>query len=482
MDQKQNIVVIGGGLTGLTSAYYLNKKIKEENLPYQVILVEASSRLGGKLQTVYKDGFIIERGPDSWLSSKTAISELAKDVGMGDALTYNTPGKNYICARGKLYTTPGGAIFGIPTELMPFATSNLIPWAGKIRAGMDLFIPKTKTDDGDIAMGPFFRRRLGNSLVENLIEPLISGIYAGDFEKMSIMATFPDLFLKEQKYGSLIVGMKAGRKPAPKPQTPTNTTGKPKGMFLSLNTGLESLATAVEDKLSEIQILKDTCVENVEKNNDHYVLKLSNNEVIQAQSIIVTTEHQSIPKMFSKYDFLNFFEEMPATSVINVTMAFKKEAVEKDIDGGSLVVARTSGYNITSCSWNHKKWPHTTPKDHVLMRVYVGKSGSTNEDVLKLSDEKLEEIALNDVSKHIKLKEKPLFTVVTRWKEKMPQYTVGHKKRIEELKNISSEELPGVYFAGASFEGVGLADCVSQGKQAVDKVFNFLKVYNIVKN
>ncbi|MDF2535713.1 MAG: protoporphyrinogen oxidase [Bacillales bacterium] len=471
--QKQNIVVIGGGLTGLTSAFYLDKKIKEENLPYQVVLVESSARLGGKMQTVYRDDFIVERGPDSWLASKTAISDLVKEAGLGDALTYNTPGNTFICARGKLYTTPGGAVFGIPTQLLPFAKSSLIPWMGKIRAGLDLFVPKTKAD-GDIAMGPFFRRRLGNSLVDNLIEPLISGIYAGDLDQMSIMSTFPDLFLKEQKYGSLIVGMKAGRKSAPKPQIPASTTNKPKGAFLSLSTGLESLATAIEHKLGNVQILKETSVENIEKINDLYQVELSNKVIIEAAAIIVSAGHESVPKMFSHYDFLNFFKEMPSTSVVNVTMAFPKEAVEKDINGGSMVVARTSGYNITSCSWNHKKWPHTAPEGHVLMRVYVGKSGSGNHGIIHLSDEKLEEIALNDVSKHIKLIGKPIFSVVSRWKESMPQYTVGHKNRMAEMKAVTAEKLPGVYFAGASYEGIGLSDCVSQGKQAVDKVLHFL--------
>ncbi|WP_433748709.1 protoporphyrinogen oxidase [Falsibacillus pallidus] len=466
VEDKQKVAVIGGGMTGLAAAYYLQKTIKERKLPIEVVLIEASHRLGGKIQTVYKDGFVIERGPDSFLARKQSASRLAKEVGLEDKLVSNTAGRSYVMVNEKLHPMPEGAVMGIPTKISPFITTGLFSVPGKMRAAADFVMPRSK-EIGDQSLGSFFRRRLGDEVVENLIEPLLSGIYAGDIDKLSLMSTFPQFYEVEQEHRSLIMGMK---KTTPAP--PPNKTKKKKGMFLTFNSGLQSFVDEIEQHLDKGSVVKGVKVEGIEREGDGYHLQLSSGEELTADSIIVTTPHHAVQSMFSSLGFFDPLKSMPATSVATIAMAFPEEAIKKDIDGTGFVVSRNSDYTITACTWTHKKWPHTTPKGKVLLRCYVGRAG--DEAVVDLSDEEIEQIVLDDLKKTMDITMKPEFSIVSRWKEAMPQYTVGHKERMETIYRNIENELPGVFVAGSSFEGLGLPDCIDQGEAAVAKTLQYL--------
>lgn len=468
MGETKKVVVIGGGITGLTTAFYLQKEAREKDLPLEVKLIEASHRLGGKMQTVVQDGFTIERGPDSFLARKQSMTRLVKAVGMEDKLIRNTAGKSYVLVNQRLYPMPGGSIMGIPTQIAPFVTTGLFSMPGKLRAAADFILPRSNVK-GDQALGEFFRRRLGDEVVENLIEPLLSGIYAGDIDKLSLMSTFPQFYQVEQKYRSLILGMRKSTPTQPK------TTKKENGMFLTLSTGLQSLADRIEELLEPQSVYKGYKVEKVHQNGkEKYVLELSNGQIIHADSIVVCVGHQVAQSIFSDFKFFDVFKNMPSTSVATVAMAFPKEAIEKDIDGTGFVVSRNSDYTITACTWTHKKWPHSTPNDKVLLRCYVGRAG--DEAIVELSDDQIIKIVLDDLNKTMNITMEPEFVIVSRWKESMPQYTVGHKERVEKVKKSLLNELPGVFLAGASFEGIGLPDCVDQGEVAVKNVLDFLNV------
>lgn len=467
-EEKKKVVIIGGGITGLTTAYYLQKEAIEKGLPLEVLLVEASHRVGGKLQTLVRDGFVIERGPDSYLERKQSATRLIKEVGLDQELINNTAGKSYVLVQERLHPMPGGSIMGIPTQIAPFVTTGLFSFAGKIRAAADFVLPRSKAVS-DQALGEFFRRRLGDEVVENLIEPLLSGIYAGDIDQLSLMATFPQFYQVEQKYRSLVLGMKKATPPAPKKSPST----KSKGMFLTLKTGLQSLADAVEDKLEAGSVIKGIRVDRVKKKENKYRLELNNGETIEADVIVSAVPHQTTHAMFPQYDFFDAFENMPSTSVATVALAFPKEAVEKDIDGTGFVVSRNSDYTITACTWTHKKWPHSCPDGKVLLRCYVGRPG--DETIVDLSDDEITKIVLEDLNKTMNITMDPNFVVVSRWKDSMPQYTVGHKERINKVKENASKELPGVFLVGSSFEGLGIPDCIDQGEAAVKKVLDYLQ-------
>ena len=471
-EEKQKIIIIGGGIAGLTSAFYLQKAIQEENLPIELKLIEASHRLGGKMQTVIRDGFTIERGPDSFLARKLSISRLAKEVGMEDQLVHNSTGKSYVLVNEKLHSMPGGSIMGIPTEVGPFLTTGLFSIPGKLRAAADFILPRSESGK-DQSLGEFFRRRLGDEVVENLIEPLLSGIYAGDIDQLSLMSTFPQFYEVEQKYRSLIIGMKKSTPSQPK--TPVNKE-KAKGAFLTFKTGLQSFAEAIEAKIDPKTILKGHRVDKITKHGSKYDVYLNNGETLVADSIIAATPHKITQSMFADYHFFDPFKSVPSTSVATVALAFPEEAVKNDIDGTGFVVSRNSDYSITACTWTHKKWAHSTPKGKVLLRCYVGRAGE--ETIVDLSDDRIIKIVLDDLKKTMDITMNPDFSIISRWQNSMPQYTVGHKQRLTDILAHMNAELPGVFLAGASYGGVGLPDCIDQGEAAVQNVLNYLKKEN----
>lgn len=472
LEQKKRVVIIGGGITGLTSAYYLQKEAREKGLPLEVKLLEATHRLGGKMQTVLKDGFVIERGPDSFLARKQSASRLAKEVGMEDQLISNTAGKSYVLVKERLHPMPGGSIMGIPTQIAPFVTTGLFSLSGKVRAAADFILPRSNPAL-DQSLGKFFRRRLGNEVVENLIEPLLSGIYAGDIDQLSLMSTFPQFYQVEQKYKSLIIGMK---KSAPQPKKQVEKKAD-KGIFLTIKSGLQSFVDAIESKLDANSILKGYRVEGIHKRKDKYEIELHGGEQLFADSIIMSVPHQITQSIFSQYRFFDMFKEMPSTSVATIALSFPKEAIENDIEGTGFVVSRNSDYTITACTWTHKKWPHSTPAGKVLLRCYVGRAGE--EAVVDLSDDELVKIVLEDLNKTMNITMDPDFAIISRWKDSMPQYTVGHKDRIKKVKSQLEFELPGVFIAGSSYEGLGMPDCIDQGEDAVGKVLSFLNFESI---
>ncbi|PGY11262.1 protoporphyrinogen oxidase [Bacillus sp. AFS031507] len=467
-EEKQKIIIIGGGIAGLTSAFYLQKAIQDHNLPYEIKLIEASHRLGGKMQTVVRDGYTIERGPDSFLARKTSISRLAAEVGMDDQLVHNSTGKSFVLVNEKLHSMPGGSIMGIPTEVGPFLTTGLFSIPGKLRAAADFLLPRSESGR-DQSLGEFFRRRLGDEVVENLIEPLLSGIYAGDIDQLSLMSTFPQFYEVEQKYRSLIIGMKKST-PA-QPSKPVSKE-KAKGAFLTFKTGLQSFAEAIEAKLDPISILKGHRVDKITKVENKYEVYLNNGETMVADSVIAATPHKITQAMFAEYSFFDPLKLVPSTSVATVALAFPEEAVKNDIDGTGFVVSRNSDYSITACTWTHKKWDHSTPKGKVLLRCYVGRSG--DETIVDLSDDRIIKIVLDDLKKTMDITMNPDFAIISRWKNSMPQYTVGHKQRLADILKHMKTDLPGVFLAGSSYGGVGLPDCIDQGEAAVKDVLEFL--------
>ena len=466
--ENKKVIVVGGGITGLATAYYLQKEAREKGIPIQIKLIEASNRLGGVISTVKQDGFVIEKGPDSIIARKKSAFRLIEEVGLQDKIISNTAGKSYIFARGKLHTMPEGSFMGIPTKVTPFALSGLFSPLGKLRAAGDFILPKgeAKTDQ---SLGAFFRRRLGDEVVDNLIEPLLSGIYAGDIDELSLMALFPNFYDIEQEHRSLVLGL---NRTMPKPPKSVKKTPSKKGMFISLSTGLEELVHQVEKRLEEGTVSKGTAVEKVEKADNGYRVTLANGKYEPADSVVIAVDHFHAQRMLSNHSFMDVFKNMPSTSVANVAMAFPKSVIEKDIDGTGFLVSRNSDFRITACTWTHKKWPGTSPDDMALLRCYVGTPD--DQEIVGMTDEEIINIVLNDLNKTMNITAKPEFHIVTRWRNSMPQYTVGHLERIEEVKASLSQELPGVYLAGGSFEGVGIPGCIDQAEGAVKKVIAYL--------
>lgn len=468
-DQMKKVVIVGGGITGLSTAFYMQKEAREKGLPLDITLIEASTKLGGKIQTIRRDGFVIERGPDSFLIRKKSMDQLAEDLGIADQLVRNATGQAYVLINDQLHPIPGGAVMGIPTEIKPFLKSGLFSFSGKLRAAGDFVLPRSGME-GDQSLGKFFRRRFGEEVVENLIEPLLSGVYAGDIDHMSLQSTFPQFYEVEKKHRSLILGMKKSQsKQLPEKDSHSS---KNKGAFHTLRNGLQTMVEALEEQLDGITILKGERVDQIERDGAAAMLTLSDQRKLKADAVILTTSHQVAGELFEPHGILQELGQIPTTSVATIAMAFPKEAMKRVIDGTGFLVSRTSNHSITACTLVDRKWPTTTPDGKILLRAFVGRVGE--EAIVDLSDMEIERIVLNDLRNILQLEGDPEFCIITRWKEDRPQYRVGHKERIQRARQELQDAFPNVKLAGASYDGVGLPDCIDQGRAAMDEVLNEL--------
>ncbi len=447
--------IIGAGITGLSAAYYLG----QESPDFEIDIIEASGVPGGKIKTYRKDGYTIELGPESYLGRKKIMTELAADIGMKDDLVVNNTGQSYIYAKNKLHPIPGGAILGIPTELRPFITTRLISPIGKVRAAMD-YIIKPKPMNPDVSVGAFFRRRLGNETLENLIEPLMSGIYGADIDKLSLKSTFPDFKKTEEAYGSLIKGMRSSRK---------ETKSAPKqGQFRQFRNGLQSFIERLAEVLVNrgVTIKYNHKVEAINKTAQGYEITM-NGETHFYDSVIVTVPH-TVFKDWFKDGPLDYFQTMKTTSVATVVMAFDESQVNNKANGTGFVIARNSDTVITACTWTDKKWSHAAPKGKTLLRAYVGRPGDTV--VQDHDDAAIVKLARQDLDKMMEITGEPEFSIVTRLYNSMPQYEVGHIDKIHTIQHYVSTHYPNLVITGASFEAVGLPDCISQAQKAALKI------------
>ncbi|QHW34126.1 protoporphyrinogen oxidase [Paenibacillus rhizovicinus] len=475
-------VVIGGGISGLSSAFYLAKEAELRGREAHITVVDPSERIGGKINTLRKDGFVIEKGPDSFLARKTPIIDLAFDLGIQDELTGTNPAakKTYILHRGKLHPMPPGLVLGIPTEIMPFAKTSLLSWGGKLRAMLDFVLPASKAE-GDESVGEFLSRRVGPEVMERIAEPLLAGIYAGDLSKLSLQSTFPQFREAEREHGSLIRGTRASkRKGAAAPAAPNRLPEKlRRSMFLTFKNGLSTMLEALTEALSEAGAesrfgLKAVAFRDNEPGEGQgtatYEVLLSDGEILEADGIVITSPAFNAADLLEPHLQVDALRAIHYVSVANVVMAFDKASFGIDFDGSGFVVPRSEGTTITACTWTSSKWLHASPGDKVLLRCYVGRAN--DEEVVDLPDAELEEAVRRDIRNVLGITAVPLFTEITRLHRSMPQYPVGHLQATAELRSRLRKEMPGVWVTGAAFDGVGLPDCIRQGKEAAAIVYD----------
>ena len=465
--KRRKVVVVGGGITGLTAAFYMQKEARAKELPVDIVLVESSLRLGGKIQTQRKNGFIIERGPESFFDRQNDIYRLAKDLGIESELITSNAGPTYVAVGSRLYPIPSNLMSGENPHISPFITSGLFSLSGKVRAACDFILPRSAEND-DQSLGEFFRRRFGPEVVENLLEPLFAGTFAGDIEQLSMHSTFPQLYEIEKKHRSLLVGMKKSGANFLSNEPIT----KDKGIFQTFTNGLETLVEKLEESLLPGTVLKGVKVEEIEHGKDNTVqIVLNNFTQIKADAVVVATPFNVAQKIFSKHNLLTELKTMKAATIATVTMVFKKEQLG-NLDALSFFVSRNSDFSITSCTWSNRKWPNTTPEDYVLLRSYIGRVG--DEAIVELSDSEIEKTVLQDLMKTIGINGAPVETIVSRWKNAMPQYTVGHEEKIARVKQELQEQFPTVKLSGSSFEGISIPECVKQGKTVAQEILNEL--------
>ncbi|MFF5995286.1 protoporphyrinogen oxidase [Lysinibacillus sp. KU-BSD001] len=467
--RRRKIVVIGGGITGLTAAFYLQQIAKENQYPLDVVIVESSLRLGGKIQTIRKDGFIVERGPESFIDEQGSVHQLARELGIADQLVHNKNGQTYVAVGKDLYPIPSSLLFDGSPNVSSLITTGLISVSGKIRAAGDLFIPKP-SQETDEPIGHFFRRRFGKEVVENLVEPLLAGTFAGDIDHLSIQSMFPQFYQLEKEHRSLLLGLKKQKVS----HLAIKHFEEQYNHYGTFERGLETLIEKLEEKLAPTStILKGVKVEAIDSIQDGQLkIELNNISPIQADAVIMTTPFNIAKSVFKKHNVMQHLPNMNYATIATVTMAFKQEELNKYKKALNFFVSRNSDLAITSCTWSNRKWDNVAPEGYDLLRVYIGRVG--DETIVELSDSEIERIVLADLRKAIDLQGTPLFTMVTRWKQAMPQYTVGHDERLKQLKAELYNQFPQVKLVGSSYEGISVPDCIEQGRQTAQEMLNTL--------
>ncbi|WP_251443619.1 protoporphyrinogen oxidase [Veillonella intestinalis] len=452
------VAVIGGGLTGLSAAYYLSQAKPD----WQIDVFEEDNRFGGKIKTKRVDGYVVEVGPDSYLARKQAMTDLINELGLGDTIVTNATGQAFIYDRGAMYPLPGGAIVGIPTEFVPFAKSTLLSWPGKIRAMQDFFKSPYPTD-GDVSIGDFFKYHLGQEMMDKLIEPLLSGIYGGDIYELSLDATFPEFHSLERKHGNMVKGMLAARKQR------ANSHIKPSGQFRQLTGGLESIIDALVGQMpANVTLHKSTPVTSIEKVSQGYVL--GGTVKSPYNDVIITTPPQSYKAWFAEDKHFEQLMNMDLSSCAIAVMGFDRASFDAPLDGTGFVITRKSETPLTACTYITAKWPQTTPQDKVVLRVFMGKPG--DDTVQRLDEEALKELAIREIQRIMKFKATPIWVELTRLNKSMPQYKVGHRELVGRLKDYAAKAYPGLHMIGTPFDGVGMPDGVRQAQELVQHMVN----------
>ncbi len=472
MDSR-HVVVVGGGVSGLTTAFELQSLARQAENPLRITLVEEDGRLGGKILTDRHDGFVIEAGPDSFLSSKPAALNLCQELGLGDLVvgTTETGGGTFILRSGRLEPLPEGITMLVPTRVRPLLASRLLsPW-GKLRMGLDFFIPPRR-DAADESVGQFVRRRLGREAFEHMAQPLLSGIYAGDAEQLSLLATFPRLRETELKHGSLTRGMLAQRRQAKAgpPASPRRSA------FLSLQGGLGTLIDALSDALTEVEIRLRTGVSSVERARDErYVLTLSTGQRLEADALVLAIPAYTAGQLLSRFDseLTDLLGRIPYVSTATATLAFRKSDLTGSGAGRGFVIPKVENRELTAVTWVTNKFPGRAPEDVALVRAFVGRSG--REEAVDLPDPELIELIRRELREILGITAEPIDSSIFRWKRALPQYVLGHVERMREIDERLAG-IPGVELAGAAYRGVGIPDCIQSGQQAATRVFERLGV------
>jgi oxygen-dependent protoporphyrinogen oxidase len=459
MNDKR-IAIVGGGISALACAVAL----KEKGCDFT--LFEKQPVVGGKLLTEKVGAFTVEGGPDSYLPEKIWSVQLIKKVGLaGEMLCSNDAHKGtFIYSGGRLHPLPEGVMLMVPTMIMPLAKSRLISWPGKIRMGLELFVPPRK-DRKDESLAEFVTRRLGRECLEKIAEPLVAGIHTSNPDNMSVLATFPRFVEMEQKSGSLIKGMVAALKKRP----PPNPAGEKMTYFMSLKGGMQQLAEGCVSFTGAERIRTGTAVAAVEKKAGSYRLTLSDGSTAEFDAVVLATPSYVTEELLGGMDgaLCRLLSAIAWSSSATVSIAFRKGELGKPLPGFGFIIPRIENRRINACTWSSIKWAGRGPDDTVLIRSFLG--GGHHEDLVSRGDQELLATVREELREMIGITAEPLFFKVYRWFQGMPKYTVGHLERIAAIDEKLKEH-PGLFLIGCSYRGIGIGDCVRSGFDAAAAV------------
>lgn len=462
----RRVVVIGCGISGLAAAH----RLVELNQSVQVTLIEASPRLGGTLLTDQRDGFLLERGPDSFITEKPEAVALAKRLGLESRLieTNSNHRRSFIVRNGRLRPVPEGFQLLAPSRIWPFLTTDIFSLAGKVRMIGDLVLPRKSTNGlSDESLSSFVRRRLGREALERMAQPMVGGIYTADPETLSLRATIPRFLDMEKDHRSLILAMLR------KARAQSGTSGARYGLFLSFDNGMEVLVNALKKAITGCEVQLNTKVAAIERDQG-WKLKTDKEEPINADAVCLAVPAYVAAQLLSHLNpsLSAQLNQIKYASTATINFAYPRDAIQHPLDGFGFVVPFVEKRSLIACTFSNVKFPGRAPDDHVLLRAFVG--GALQPEMFALEESEMLARVESDLGELLGITGKPLFAEVYKWQNSMPQYEVGHLDRVASIEN-SVRELPGLTLAGNAYRGAGIPDCIRSGETAAESINNLLR-------
>lgn len=465
----KRVAVIGGGIAGLSAAH----RIQELDNRVEVVLFESLNHLGGAIQTVHRDGFLIEQGPDMLATKDPWGIDLCCRLGCEPDLikTEDANRRAFVACGNRLYPVPAGFTLLSPSQLLPLITTRLLSPFGKVRALLEYWV-RTRQEVADESLADFTRRRLGNEVFERIVQPLVGGIYTADPEKLSMQATLAQFVEMEQTHGGLIRGARQARK---RKRQQGSESGARYGMFVTLRNGLSGLVQRLSEKLPSNAVQLNTSVEQVSPTTDDRWEIRTEQGSLPGQStslfdgiIVATPVHVAARLVKSTSDVLS--DQLSGIDVASsavVINGFRREDISHPLDGFGLVVPSREKRTILACSFSSIKFAGRAPEGKVLLRTFVG--GACQPEMLEKSDEEIHLSVQKELQELLGVRSEPIFQQVVRWNKAMPQYHLGHLQRVKQIDQQLAQH-PGLALAGNGLRGVGIPQCIHSGESAAERI------------
>ena len=471
------VVVIGGGISGLACVHRLLELKKEKNTPgLEILLLEASSRLGGIIQTEKKDGFLLEQGPDAFLSQNSVVPDLCRRLGIEGELikTQEKNQKSFVVRNGKLLPVPEGYYLIAPTRIAPFLASPLLSWPGKIRAVWERWIT-SKKNNTDESISSFIRRRFGSESLERIGQAMLAGIYTGDPENLSLKAALPRFTELEASYDSVTRGLKIEARK--KNETLKRVQGPRYSLFLSFKDGMQTLSDAIASKLPAGAArlgfgAKSLCYNSQTK---AWTIVSDKGESFSAAAVCLAVSPRAASDLASEIDpsLSEKLGRITSESVATIYLAYPNHQISRPLDGFGFVTPAIEKRPLIACSFISNKFSGRSPEGFTLLRAFAG--GALGKKIYDLSDMDLMAAARRDVSELLGIRGEPHFSSLKRHPRSMVQYRLGHLDLVSEIRN-ACDRLDKFFVTGAAYRGVGIPDCIEDALNQAELIFRKVAV------
>jgi oxygen-dependent protoporphyrinogen oxidase len=460
LSSNSNIVIIGGGISGLSTAYYLSKA------GLRSTLIEKRSRLGGVIQTEHIEGCVLEAGPDSFISIKPAAAELVHEVGLGDDLIGSNDHLRvtYIWKNGRLVALPDGLMMMVPTRIRPLISTPLLGWSTKFRMGLEYFRQPPAGPHPDRSVAEFITDHYGSESLDYLTEPLLSGVYGGDPARLSAASVLTRFVELEGKYGSITRGVLSGMAHAKRAR---NGSGKPP-LFRTLKRGLGELTGRLGQLAAPSTTVLRGEAETILRDPAGYAVRV-NGETITAAHIVLACPAYSAAALLETIgpELARLLNAVEYSSSLTLSLAYDKATFGRPLNGFGFLVPRRERNRLVACTWVANKFSHRVPEDMVVLRCFFG--GAGDDAILAEPDEELLRIARQELRRIMKVSATPVFHHIARWPRSMAQYTVGHQDRLKKIQQHVAAA-PGLHLAGNAYIGIGIPDCIKMGREAAHRI------------